>query len=62
MDVFSIPHDPSIVIIDWGYPIFPEEWGTQNHIIAFDISNIKVNFGVYRSEFYGNPCPIADLC
>ena len=59
--VLSIPHDPPIITVDWGYPKFPEEQGTQDCIVPFNICNTKVYLRFYRSEFDGYPCPIIDF-
>ncbi len=61
MNVFPIPHDPSVVVVDWGYPMFPEERGTQNCIVPFNIRDIEVYLSMYGPEFHGNPGPIVDL-
>src|SRR5258706_10003142 len=61
MNAFSIPHDPSVVIVDRRYPVFPEERGTQDRVVPFDIRDIEVYLRVDGSEFYGYPCPIVDF-
>jgi len=61
MNAFPIPHDPSVVVIDRGYPMFPEERGTQNCIVPFDIRDIEVYLSMYGPEFHGNPGPIVDF-
>ena len=61
MDAFSIPHDPSVITVDRRYPEFPEEWGTQDRVVPFDIRDIEVYLRIYGSEFDGYPCPIVDF-
>ena len=61
MDTLSTPHDPSVVIINRRYPIFPEERGPQDHVVSLDIRDIKVNFRFNRSEFYRYPSTVVDF-
>src|SRR5258706_2715561 len=61
MDVLSISHNPSVLIVDRGYPVFPKERSTQNHIISLDIRDIKVNVSVNWSKFYSYPGPVIDF-
>jgi len=61
MDALSISHNPSILIVDRGYPVFPKERGTQNRIVSLDIRDIKVNVSINWSEFYRYPGPVIDF-
>ena len=42
MDAFTILHNPAVVSVDGGYPMFPEEQGTQDRVIPIDIRDIEV--------------------
>src|SRR5258706_15106560 len=61
MDALSISHNPSVLIVDRGYPIFPKERGTQNHVVSLNIRDIKVNVSINWSEFYRYPGPVIDF-
>ena len=61
MDALAIFHDPSVVVVDRGYPVFPEERCTQYRVVPIDIRDIEIRTDVYRSEFDRDPCSIVDF-
>jgi len=61
MNVFTALHYPSVVTVDRGYPMFPEERGSQYRVIPIDVRYIEVGRGMYWSKFYWYPCTVVDF-